>query len=58
MPEPKPRYSTRLWSQEVAIANAQAGFTPPRDEVVYEFSNRTFSERQPFYVTGTNTQAP
>lgn len=33
------KMSTRLWSQEVAIANARAGYTPSRKEPGYEFSN-------------------
>lgn len=58
MAEPKVRYSTRTFAQEVAIANAEAGYQPPPTDWVYEFSHdRYFHERKPFYAqpVGTNT---
>jgi hypothetical protein len=33
------KISTRLWSQEVAIANAKSGYVPPPREPGYQFSN-------------------
>lgn len=43
------RTSERLWSEEVARAEAQAPL-PPHDPA-YEFSNRRqFVERSPFYT--------
>lgn len=43
------RTSQRLWSEEVARANAQAPL-PPFDPS-YEFTNgRKFIEKSPFYV--------
>jgi hypothetical protein len=36
-----------LWSEEVARANAKAGYTPPSRDVIYEFSGgRVFYEPQ------------
>lgn len=39
MAEPKVRTSTRLWSQEVAIAESSGGDVPPKNkEPGYEFA--------------------
>ena len=44
--------SERLWSEEVAIADAEA--PKPAYDTVYEFSNRRkFIEKSPFYVRPT-----
>lgn len=44
-----PTYSTRLWSEEVAIVKAQEGLPLKEKEPAYEFTGRTFEQPDPIY---------
>ena len=48
-PAPAPKTTERLWSTEVALAEAMEGVDPMRPRPVYRFANgRTFTERNPY----------
>jgi hypothetical protein len=48
-PSPPPKVSERLWSAEVALAEAVEGVDPLRKDDTYRFSNgRRFSESEPY----------
>lgn len=48
-PAPPPKFTTRLWSSEVAQVEAQEGVNPLAKDPAYRFNNgRTFTERAPY----------
>lgn len=48
-PPPPPKATTRLWSSEVALVEAQEGINPLVKDATYQFANgRRFTEAEPY----------